>query len=663
MFRYLVVFLSGISITKAQVTTPADTLPIRMLSSITIQASQDADTLQQFLLANKAMTTEEMLTKLHGVSLIRRGSYGQEPIIHGMSGAQLNVTIDGMKMFGACTDKMDPVSIYIEPQNLQSIAVQTGAQGSRLGSTVGGSINMQLLEPQFSTTTFAGTMGIAYQAVSSGVNAFTMGNYSSVTSALNYSINYRKANNYEAGGGEDIAFTQFEKMNVTLSGKWKTEQGIWSAKVLADDGWNIGFAALPMDVGYAKARLAAIEYEHAQCHRLFSEWSAKLYYNSVQHSMDDSNRMDVLMHMDMPGESYTTGAFWEGKMQVVGKHVFNLRSDFFYNKVLAEMVMYPDNGKPMYMQTWPSSARSDLGFFVEDTYIINKRNKVKVSVRWDATGNFLHKGFGFDQALVFGSVQESSFQQAKSFAAGLRKQLNSKIVVDWNVAFSDRLPSLSELYGFYLFNRNDGYDYIGNSNLETEKSVSSDLVLSFFSKYMEMNISSFYKYLSDYIYPYNLTEFIAMTPGANGVRMYKNSASAVMMGLDFSILASLSKRIQVFSTLKSIRGMNEEKKALPSTPPFSANLILKYSILKQISIQAECDAAMQQNRYNNEFGEDATPAFAVYAIRLQREVRSHGLLVACGIENILDKHYHAHLDWGNIPRPGRNFYLNFSHRF
>jgi iron complex outermembrane receptor protein len=72
---------------------------------------------------------------------------------------------------------------------------------------------------------------------------------------------------------------------------------------------------------------------------------------------------------------------------------------------------------------------------------------------------------------------------------------------------------------------------------------------------------------------------------------------------------------------------------------------------------------MQQNRYNNEFGEDATPAFAVYAIRLQREVRSHGLLVACGIENILDKHYHAHLDWGNIPRPGRNFYLNFSYRF
>ena len=34
-----------------------------------------------------------------------------------------------------------------------------------------------------------------------------------------------------------------------------------------------------------------------------------------------------------------------------------------------------------------------------------------------------------------------------------------------------------------------------------------------------------------------------------------------------------------------------------------------------------------------------------------------------GIENLLDTKYHDHLDWGGIPRPGRNFYLNLSYSF
>ena len=29
-------------------------------------------------------------------------------------------------------------------------------------------------------------------------------------------------------------------------------------------------------------------------------------------------------------------------------------------------------------------------------------------------------------------------------------------------------------------------------------------------------------------------------------------------------------------------------------------------------------------------------------------------LANAGIENLLDKKYHTHLDWGNLPRPGRN---------
>lgn len=663
MGRILVAFFFSVCTAQAQVILPTDTLPTRWLSTITIQSTKEVDTLQRFLLANKAIATEEMLSKLQGVSLIRRGSYAQEPMVQGMTSGQVNLTIDGMKMFGACTDKMDPVSIYIEPQNLESISVQTGAQGSRVGSTVGGSIDMHLVEPEFSEQIFKGTGGLSYQSISSGLTAFTSGNYSKRTKAINYSLNYRKANNYKAGGGEEIGYTQYEKVNFTLGGKWKTLRGTWYATLLADDGWNIGFASLPMDVGYAKARIASLEYEHSTCHGLLSDWSAKVYYNSVKHSMDDSQRDDIVMHMDMPGESRTAGTYWNAKTQAVGKHVFNFRADFFYNQVLAEMVMYPENGNSMYMQTWPSSARADMGFYVGDTYTISRTTKLNTSIRWDAAGNFLHKGIGFEQARVFDEVKQHTFQDAKSFAVGMRKQMGKISVVEGNVAYSDRLPSLSELYGFYLFNRNDGYDYIGNPQLETEKSASSDLRFSFFLRNSELTLSGFYKQLHDYIFPEPMQEVSPMTPGANGVRKYKNIATANMWGGDFMLLSNLGKKTQVVTSLKWVRGIYAENKNLPLIPPLTATIALKFFPIKWISIQAECDAAAKQNNYNAEFGEDATPAYSVYHLRIQQESTKKKLSVACGVENLLDKKYHAHLDWGNIPRPGRNFYINLSYNF
>jgi iron complex outermembrane receptor protein len=41
-----------------------------------------------------------------------------------------------------------------------------------------------------------------------------------------------------------------------------SENSILKADVLIDDGWNIGYPALPMDVGNARARVGAITYRN-----------------------------------------------------------------------------------------------------------------------------------------------------------------------------------------------------------------------------------------------------------------------------------------------------------------------------------------------------------------------------------------------------------------
>ena len=70
-------------------------------------------------------TIDEHLRELSHVDLVRRGSYAWEPTINGMQTERLSVTIDGMKIFYACTDKMDPVTSYVESSNLQNISLNS----------------------------------------------------------------------------------------------------------------------------------------------------------------------------------------------------------------------------------------------------------------------------------------------------------------------------------------------------------------------------------------------------------------------------------------------------------------------------------------------------------------------------------------------------------
>lgn len=96
-------------------------------------------------------STEEILSRFSGVSFIRRGNYAPEPVIRGLNTNQIDVTINGMRVMSACTDKMDPVTSYVETQNLGAIDISKGSCHSEVVSNIGGKINLDMLTPQFSS--------------------------------------------------------------------------------------------------------------------------------------------------------------------------------------------------------------------------------------------------------------------------------------------------------------------------------------------------------------------------------------------------------------------------------------------------------------------------------------------------------------------------------
>lgn len=662
-FILLIRILSVPGWAVAQESSGYDSLPIHLLSEVTIQSTSSEDTLQNFFRANRSATTEDILARMQGVYLIRRGSYGQEPMIQGMSAGQLNVTIDGMKMFGACTDKMDPVTIYVEPQNLSGMRITPGSGGSQMGSTVGGTIDMQLAQPRLSSKHFYGSAGLGYQGISNGFNSYVNGNYSTRKSAYNFGFNYRKAHNYEDGHGQEVLYSQYEKINFTGGAKWSLGTDTLTANVLIDNGWNIGYPALPMDVGSAKAKIFALTYERGRCHGLVEMFRIKAYYNSVFHAMDDTHRPDIAMHMDMPGESKTTGIFAEGNLHPMGKHSVSFRTDFYYNDVLAEMTMYPEGESPMYMQTWPSSSRAVGGLYIADSYPLSQFTKLKADARIDLATSLINDGIGKDQLEVFyPNMRSTQSLLATSFNVRVQQLWGKSVIAEVHAGYGERLPTLSETYGFYLFNRNDGFDYVGNVNLKTEKSWSGDLSFTYFTNAFQVTVTGFYKFLPDYIFAAVDENLIPMTPGANGVKIYNNIAYATYAGGDLTLLGNLAPSLRLVNTTKYTAAADDTQTPLPLVPPLTSITTLQYW-KNTWNIQVECEAALQQQRINPSFGEDTTPGYAVLNLRGGYTFWKQKLTANGGIENIFDTFYHAHLDWGNIPRPGRNLYLSLTFAF
>ena len=135
--KKLVVFFLSLSFgfTFSQET---DSLKIKELKEVIVVGTKSQLHEKQ---SKTLASVDEFLQKSTKVDLIKRGAYAWEPIINGMTTERTVITIDGMRIFGACTDKMDPVTSYVEVSNLSEATISSGQQGTCHGNTIGGAIN------------------------------------------------------------------------------------------------------------------------------------------------------------------------------------------------------------------------------------------------------------------------------------------------------------------------------------------------------------------------------------------------------------------------------------------------------------------------------------------------------------------------------------------
>ena len=417
-----------------------------------------------------------------------------------------------------------------------------------------------------------------------------------------------------------------------------------------------------MDVSLARAFIGSLSFKQDTLPWNFSNWETKLYYNTIKHVMDDTKRPDVPIHMDMPGWSETLGFYSQtGLTKANNRFLFKL--DGFFNQSRAEMTMYPkDDQEPlMFMLTWPDVHTYNLGLYAEDELAFN-RDRLKLSTRLSYHYNNIADDFGLRSLKIFyPEMKRDNARFLKSFSAGYSTKLKD-ISISGSLSYGERAPSVSEGYGFYLFNSFDNHDYIGDPGLETECSVESNLSFSYKKPSYEITAAASYFQVFNYVIGKVDSSLKTMTIGASGVKMYTNLDKARLFNTSLSGSYMISEDLNFSGSISYHRGVDDQGDDLPLISPVSYKTVLDFN-RGQISASLSAEGAGEQVNFNPSYGETKTASYAILSASLGKRffINTDDLFLKMGVDNLFDTYYSTYTDWNNIPRMGRNFYFTITY--
>lgn len=618
---------------------------------------------------NQLADISKYLENSNQINMVKRGAYAWEPLINGMGSERGNITIDGMQIFSACTDKMDPITSYVEITNLSEVSVSSGQDGNEHGMGIAGSINLIRKRSDFSMQGSSGHVFAGYETANKHkTTGFSLEN-SQEKYYTDLNFTFRDASNYKAGGDLEIPFSQFTKYNASANVGYKVNANhTVESSFIYDHATDIGYPALPMDVSTAKAGIFSLQHSFTpEKGSFFHEWTTKAYYNSITHIMDDSYRPEVAIRMDMPGWSKTGGLYTQTHF-LWKKHHIKTKLSAFRNTAFAEMTMYPNaaDEKAMYMLTWPDVASTEGQWYIHDNIQLSNSLGLTISGSLAYHHAKIRDKAGFESLKIFHpDINQDKSRWLKNFSTSLQKQI-SDFSVSGGLAYGERAPDVSEGYGFYLFNSFDKYDYVGSPSLPNEKSIEGNLGAEYKKSGHSFKLTSHYFHIRDYIIGKPVENMSSMTIGAKGVKMYVPLDFAHIFNIAAEGKVQIREDLQANTQLSYRIGKDNNGYNLPMIQPFTHNTELQYK-KNSYSLRVAAEGAAKHKAISSYYGELPVDAYTLLHLSFRKTFHLQGfskqLYINLGVDNLLDKKYTTFSDWNRIPQMGRNFYTNLMLKF
>ena len=626
----------------------------------------------------KSADLAEALSKnVPSVSMIRRSGIANDIILRGQKRDNINVTIDGAKICGACVNRMDPPTSHVVTHAISDVIVQEGPFDVEEFGSLSGSVKVKTKKPtkevHGDVSLNGGSFG--YKKASGTISGGTD------RVRLLFTASTESGEQYKDGEGNDFAEQLENYTTSTVSpaddgfvysssnrNRDAFEKTMYMGKVFIDltpeqelqlsytanRSDNVLYPSSKMDAVYDDSDIFNLKYSLKNLGASSKKLEIQAYNSKVEHPMSTQyrnagqvNYMTHFLTTDMKGLKVKNAVDAFGQSIRYGVDTSKRNWDGRYRKTNVSSAVVTNMRKSI-----DDVDTTNMGFFVESTKKINNVD-IEMGMRYDDTS--------IDTASAMNRDTDFTALSANIFA---NYHLDDATKYFVGIGKSSRVPDARELYN----TKSDG-KLNGNPNLNQTTNYELDFGVEKEYENGTLNVKTFYSKLKDYIY-YNSSRASNNFENIDA-RIYGLELSGSYMPTSTTFL---SAGVSYKQGKKETQPVGQTNTHLADITPLKLNASAVYDYDEDGSVELSVIASDRWDTVDSDNGEQTLAGYGVFNLKTTRSF-DNGLEFTLGVDNVLDKTYTTTNTYKDlilmtdgsdtmlINEPGRYVYLNAKYTF
>lgn len=636
-----------------------------------------------------ADVAEALYKQSPSVALQRRSGIANDIIVRGQVKDNINVTIDGAKIHGACPNRMDPPISHILANNIDYIEISQGPFNVEEFGALSADVRVHTIKP---SQEFHGDLNLNFGSWGYQKGAFSV---SGGTGDFRFLLSgsAEQGGEYKDGDGDDFVgqiakniqagkvvpaaqyqaqyqdMDAFEKKTAMAKLFWDiAENQELRVGYTANRSDNILYPSSKMDALYDDSDIFTAEYKAKALGIYSKELNINLYKSTVEHPMSTIYRKSAaMMGFEMTHKLNTDvqGARIKNSFKA-GDHTITTGVD--YNNRNWDGGYYK-NGTPFPEAKFHSIYDVDtenIAFFISDSFAMEKL-VFDLGLRYDDT-----------------TITTASLKDQDNDYSELNGYLTATYYSDEQSSYfigagkSSRVPDAKELYW-----KGSMGNPVGTPDLDATSNYEIDAGIEMKYDNSTFKAKVFYSMLENYI-AYNASN--TKTIQVQGVdtkvawNAYEN-VDATLYGVELSGTYSATESIYFDYSLSYQRGEKDQPLTgqsgtnMPNIPPLKLLTAVNYDYDDTLNLRAEVIVADSWSDFDAENGEQALDSYAVLNLKANKTLFD-SLDITVGVDNVFDETYaisNTYKDLillatpGNnvmqLNEPGRYIYTNLRYKF
>ena len=605
------------------------------------------------------------LKTIPGISVVRKGGTGGDPMMRGMGGSRMVMDMNGGMMSGGCPNRMDPTATYAFPETFSRIIVNKGPQSVRYGASIAGSVIFERETERFERPGVRGSISVLGASSHrfdelTDVAAGGAEGYARIIQTRNY------ARDYADGDGRRIHSGYGRHSLTGIVGLTPDTDTLFEVAYDRSRGWA-KYAHGMMDGSQFDRDSYAVKFERAHLSPVVEKLTLNFNHDTIDHIMDNYTfRPGGMMGTDVKRVQYGVRAVTDLRFspQTSAAVGLELRRDAHY---------FAEAHKRLKGSFNNDMDINNFGIFLEYNRDLRERSRLLTGLRYDRTETDYHNarfrnGMGrLVRDLVPGSASDHAVSGFVRWERTAKKQPLTFYV---GVGHAERPADYWEAYHTWAAHSNRVNHQTSSPSVTRpakEKNTQLDLGWVYTGDKTNANLSLYYAHVDDFI--------LRKPVGGYG------NVDARLYGFEAEITRTVSPLWTFGASLAYTRGDDRTNNAaLPQIAPLEANLTAKYTH-KKTEANAVWRLVSKQNRYHRGYGSvtgtdyGPTGGFGILSLSLAYRP-DENLTFSLGVDNLLNKTYAEFVNYseaaipalgisagGHITEPGRTLWLKGSCKF